>query len=105
MAAFWPGDRYCTSTSCPRCGYTWSGGTPSITYIPECTFGSGTWRFDYEPPPKPSAKELRRLRNAQLQAMAKERIERAPRELVALNAGMHLRQMRRSMGLARARTS
>lgn len=95
----------CTATSCPSCGHRFFVDATRST----ATWGStATWSHDYsrfraEVEALPTKIELAHARAARIQAMARQRIEQTPRPRESLNAGMHIRRMRRSAGLSRAR--
>jgi hypothetical protein len=96
---------YCTQTDCPCCGYRFTVTTSTTTFWWPCT---GTTERTYvasaERFQKLSLREINRLTVIERLQMARRPIERAPVPVTMLNAGMHIRQMRKSAGLARART-
>lgn len=98
----------CTATSCPRCGFDFNiDATNSTTYTAttyrwDCWVGAST--LIYTKPRPLTRTELAMLRATERALMAPPIIQRAPRAVMALNTGMHIRRMRASCGLARART-
>jgi hypothetical protein len=106
-----PGGHYnCTATSCPACGCSFTviirigaSGT-SAAINGNSDYWDSFSGFSRRVQKVTSAIERRRLRFERIHAMAKKPIEQAYKPIEALNAGMMLRRMRASSGLARART-
>lgn len=99
--------RTCTVGECPVCGYVVGTAAYTTNTWPiyrECAYSTSTAFYDFVKE-LPSAIEAARLHWRQIRAMAKRQIWAAPRAVAALNIGMHLRRMRASAGLPRARTA